>query len=148
MCKTLFFLDFWGLRKNFFEGLKRGGVSDVCLAESRPRELCWKWAPVRRAGVCGAVESGGEAVLRTTRVFLACRSPPLTPATTRPPELHLECCGTGLGGVRVEPSGQGEALLRTKMAILGQVVLSRAPQGIMTRLRTPELYLEWDSDGR
>ena len=94
------------------------------------------------------MESGGEAVLRTTRVFLACRSPPPTPKTTRPPELRLECRATGLGGVRVEPSGRGEALLRTKMAILGHVVLSRAPQGIMTGSRTPELYLEWDSDGR
>ena len=94
------------------------------------------------------MESGGEAVLRTTRVFLACRSPPLTPTTTRPPELRLEWHAKGRGGVRVEPSGQGEALLRTKMAILGHVVLSRAPQGIMTGSRTPELCLEWDSDGR
>ena len=94
------------------------------------------------------MESGGEAVLRTTRVFLACRSPPPTPKTTRPPELRLEWHGTCRGGVLVQPSGQGEALLRTKMAILGHVVLSRAPQGIMTGLRTPELYLEWDSDGR
>ena len=88
------------------------------------------------------MESGGEAVLRTTRVFLACRSPPLTPATTRPPELRLEWQRTGRGGVCVVSSGQGEALLRTKMAILGHDVLSRAPQGIGTGSRTPELCLE------
>ena len=46
ICKTLFFLDFWGLGKIFFDPSRRGGVSDLRLAESRPRELCSKWAPV------------------------------------------------------------------------------------------------------
>lgn len=84
-------------------------------------------------------------MLRTTGVFLACRFPPLTPATTRPRELRLEWRATGPGGVRIEPGGQGEALLRTKMAILGHVVLSRAPQGIVTGPWTPELHLDSDS---
>ena len=63
MCKTLFFVDFLGLRKIFFDPSERGGVVDFALGEWRPRELCWKWAPVSCGGVGGSVESGGEAVL-------------------------------------------------------------------------------------
>ena len=100
------------------------------------------WRGLRDRGV------GGGGCAQNNEGVFGLQVSPLTPATTRPPELRLECCGTGLGGVGVVLSARGEALLRTKMAILGQVVLSRAPQGIMTGLRTPELYLEWDSDGR
>ena len=100
-----------------------------------------------RRGLRDRGVGGGGCAQNNEGVFGLQVSPP-TPTTTRPPELRLEWHAKGRGGVRVEPSGQGEALLRTKMAILGHVVLSRAPQGIMTGSRTPELYLEWDSDGR
>ena len=100
-----------------------------------------------RRGLRDRGVGGGGCAQNNGGVFGLQVSPPDS-TTTRPPELRLECRATGLGGVRIEPSSQGEALLRTKMAILGHDVLSRAPQGIGTGSRTPELCLEWDSDGR
>ena len=98
-------------------------------------------------GFAGPWSRGGRLCSEQRGCFWPAGLPPdsqddETPRTS----FRMRC--TGLGGVRVEPSGRGEALLRTKMAILGHVVLSRAPQGMATGSRTPELYLEWDSDGR
>ena len=101
------------------------------------------WRGLRDRGV-----RGGGCAQNNEGVFGLQVSPPDSRDDQTPRTSFRMLQGTGLGGVRVDLSARGEALLRTKMAILGHVVLSRAPQGIMTGLRTPELYLEWDSDGR
>ena len=101
------------------------------------------WWGLRDRGV-----GGGGCAQNNEGVFGLQVSPPDSHEDETPRTSFRMSMPRAAGGVRVEPSGEGEALLRTKMAILGHVVLSRAPQGIMTGSRPPELYLEWDADGR
>lgn len=126
-CVRHFFSAIFGDLEKIFSTLRGEVASRMWLWPTRnPVNFDRNGLRFDAEGFAGPWSRGGEAVLRTKGVFLACRSHPPTSTTARPPELRLECCATGPWGIGIEPSGQGEALLRTKMAILGHVVLSRA----------------------
>ena len=84
-CKSLFFFDFFGLRKIFFRCIRWGGVFRVRPALSKTTHVESESDALSRGGIRLAVESGGEAVHRIRGAFFGPGFPPPTPPIARPP---------------------------------------------------------------